>query len=299
MMNHFLGRTAMGPRALVGSVLAGFAATALLWPAPSRAVPTDEPRPAAPDVLDQSYYKPIQPGAPVKIYPGEAYSPVVRDSPFGVCTLNFVFRGREPKRPGGPASGKVHTYIGDAGHCLRTVGQRVAAPGIGEFGTVAFRLSCRLEPCEDRPREDDFGLIRVDEDKLHLVSPVMRAFGAPPSGFTTSDETETGDVLLAHGQGAPYTLAEPGRTQFGVLEDDNALGFGSTLQGNAHSGSPVVRLRDGKAVGIYAVPKSPSALQGAIPGSGVDVLLGGPTVERILDLLAEARFDVHLVTAAA
>lgn len=259
-------------------------------PAPGRA--------ATGVVLGASYYTPIQPGAPVKIYPGEAYSPVVRDSPFGVCTLNFVFRGREPRRAGERATGKINTYIGDAGHCLRSEGQRVEAPGIGEFGTVAFRISCRLEPCESRPREDDFGLIRVDEDKLHLVSPVVRGLGTPPTGFTTSDETATGDLLLGHGQGAPYTLAEPGRTQYGVLEDDNALGFGSTLQGNLNSGSPVVRLGDGKAVGIYAVPKSPSVLNAVAPVAGSEVLLGGPTVERIMDLLAERRFDVHLVTAA-
>lgn len=269
--------------------------TSLVIGAPMVVTP---PGMAAPNLLDQSYYMPIQPGAPVKIYPGDAYPAVVRDSPFGVCTLNFVFRGRELGSSGERAR-KVHTYIGGAGHCLRRVGQRVAAPAIGEFGTVAFRLSCRLEACEGRPREDDFGLIRVDEDKLHLVSPTMRALGKPPTGFTNSDETETGDLLLAHGQGAPYTLAEPGRTQVGVLEDDNSLGFGSTLQGNLHSGSPVVRLSDGKAVGIYAVPKSPSVLHaaGGVPGS--EVLLGGPTVEHILDLLAEARFKVHLVTAAA
>lgn len=261
------------------------------------------PGKAAPDLLDQSYYQPIQPGAPVKIYPSDAYPAVVRDSPFGVCTLNFVFRGRELGRPTEAHPAKVHTYIGDAGHCLRSVGQRVAAPGVGEFGTVAFRLSCRLEPkdetCDGRPREDDFGLIRVDEDKLHLVSPIMRGLGKPPTGFTTSNETATGDLLLAHGQGAPYTLVEPGRTQVGVLEDDTSRGFGSTLQGNLHSGSPVVRLSDGKALGIYAVPKSPSVLQatGGVPGS--EVLLGGPTVEHILDLLAEARFRVQLVTAAA
>lgn len=249
------------------------------------------------DVLDQPYYKPIQPGAPVKIYPDDAYPAAVADSPFGVCTLNFVFRGRGPQSPGERRAGRVHTYIGDAGHCLRTVGQRVAAPGIGEFGTVAFRLSCRLAPCPGRPPEDDFGLIRVDEDKLHLVSPVMRGLGTPPTGFTTSEETAAGDLLLLHGQGPPYTLVEPGRTQVGLLEDDTELGFGSTLQGNAHSGSPVVRLSDGRALGIFGVPATPSVLKGVSPGPRF--LLGGPTVEHILDLLAEGGFRVRLVTATS
>src|SRR5688572_14326238 len=184
-MNHVLGPIATRWRARIVPVLACVAATALLFPAPSRAgtasAKVEVSSAAAPHLLDQSYYTAIQPGAPVKIYPGEAYSPELRDSPFGVCTLNFVFRGREAKPAGQRASGKVHTYIGDAGHCLRAVGQRVASPEIGEFGTVAFRLSCRLEPCEGRPREDDFGLIRIDEDKVHLVNPAMRGFGQPPT----------------------------------------------------------------------------------------------------------------------
>lgn len=233
--------------------------------------------------VDLPGYTPIQPGAAVTVYPGDAYPKAVLGTPFAVCTLNFVFRDDE------------HTYIGDAGHCVQSVGQRIAAPGIGEFGTVAFRVSCRITPCDNRPVVDDFALIRVDEDKLDMVSPVMRGLGTPPSGFTTSDETSTGDLVLVHGQGAPFSLAEPGRTQPGVLEHDDALSFATTLQGPGNSGSPVVRLQDGKALGIIAATRTPAALAGT-PADMDAPLQGGPTVEHIMDLLAASGFDVHLVT---
>lgn len=221
----------------------------------------------------------------------------MKGTPFAVCTLNFVFQGYEA--PGAGAArgrGPEHTYIGDAGHCVRRVGDRIASPEIGQFGTVAYRIDCSSAPgCPGRPYVDDFSLIRIDKDKLHLVSPVVRGFGKAPSGFTTSEETSSGDLLMLHGQGAPFSVVDVGRTQLGVLEHDDPVWYGTTFVGPGHSGSPIVRISDGKALGIVAAYTSPSALQGT-PVDPEFGLMGGPTVEHIMDLLAEANFDVRLVT---
>lgn len=231
--------------------------------------------------------RPIHPGAPVQIYPGPAYPEALRETPFGVCTLNFVFRGRERAHPQPRQRKHVHTYIGTAGHCMqsRAIGQRVAAPDVGEFGTLAFRTYCGTPNCDGRPFTDDFALIRVDADKLHWVSPVVPVIGTAPSGFTTSEETSAGDVLLVPGQGVPFSIAG-GSTWASVLEDDDSVAYTATPQGTGgHSGGPVVRLSDGKALGVL------------IGGDPPDIWTGA-TVERILTLLAEARFEVGLVTWA-
>jgi hypothetical protein len=219
--------------------------------------------------------KPIQPGAPIVIHVGPT-----QDTPSDVATMNFVFEDAG------------NTYIGAAGHaisngpfgsavvsCTSTnlVGERVSSPDIGEFGTVVF--------CVVSGEGDDFALIRVDTDKLGMVSPVVRGFGAAPAGFTTSDETCQGDLLFMHGWGIPLSAHAATRDRYGVLTHDSANGWEAAMPISVNdSGAPVIRSSDHKALGI--------ALAVGAGASGI-------TVERILFLLAEAGFNVTLVTEAS
>ena len=167
---------------------------------------------------------PLQPGAPM-IAAGAYF----RGS---VCTLNFVFKDKAKETP--------ETYIG-AGGCAGGAGTRASAPQVGAFGTVVHR--------NDRSA-GDFALIRIDRDKLKYVSRVMRGFGAAPTGYTTSGETNAGDLLVTHGY--PYAPGQDaqGVTRTGLLGNDTSTRYWSSVQPNIQdSGSPVIRA-DGKAVGI-------------------------------------------------
>ena len=260
------------------------AAAALFLPGPAAFADADP--------LADPSDKPIQPGAPKFVHGGTFNGPPWSDPPLStvlhanLCTMNFVFKDTE------------HTYIGAAGHCALAVGARETAPDIGEFGTVVFRISCKLEQCEpDHPKADDFALIRIDADKLDMVSPVMRGVGAAPSGFTTSDETSAGDFLTSYGWGIPFSTLPTTRTQQSVLVDDDPGHFTSYLVVTTHSGSPVIRASDGKAIGIVTARYTNAVVEGLIGDSDIE-LTGGPTVERILILLADAGFNVTLVTQA-
>jgi hypothetical protein len=127
---------------------------------------------AVPSIEDPANV-PIQPGAPTFVRGGTFVGPPWSDRPLStflhanVCTMNFVFKDAE------------NTYIGAARHCTLAVGDREAAPDIGEFGTVVFRASCghrrhRSRARREGPATDDFSLIRIDADKLEMVSPVVR-----------------------------------------------------------------------------------------------------------------------------
>lgn len=179
------------------------------------------------------------------------------------CTLNFVFRD---------AVGRLN--IGTAGHCVSGVGDRVATPE-GEFGTVVFRVL---------RGNDDFALIRIDPSAYGDVNPEMRAWGGP-TGFTTANTTGIGDALLQYGYGMVYSTTAPTRGRGGVLYNDNAQSYHAEVPAIfGDSGGPVIHAATGRAMGIVA----------NIGGH----LLNGPTVQRAIELLADANIDVQLVLGA-
>ena len=194
---------------------------------------------------------PIQPGAPI----------ISRDySTPSYCTMNFVLADT--------ATRSRRTYIGASATCFSAVGARAEAPGIGAFGTVVFR----------QYGSGHFALIRVDDDKLRYVSKVMRGYGKAPTGYTRSGETHEGDPLVTHGHACATTA--PGVTRYGVLARDTPTSYTSAMQPHIQDiGSPVVRLSDGKALGI---------------SNEVYYPIGHATVEGIIEMLANAGFSVTL-----
>ena len=209
---------------------------------------------------------PLQPGAPL-VNQGGMWANTL-------CTLNFVFQDKSQTYPG---TTKLKTYIGTSGHCtLAGVGQRAKSPEIGTFGTVVFRVF--NDPIGT---SNDFALIAVDRDKLKHVSPVMRGYGAAPSGYTTSNQTNTGDPLVTHGwpSGWPAGVSSGAVTRYGALALDYPTHFLSAKPMVLDSGAPVVRVLDGKAVGI---------------SQEIGISLSGMTVEHIFVLLRQAGFNVTL-----
>jgi hypothetical protein len=182
------------------------------------------------------------------------------------CTMNFVFRDT------------AHTYIGTAGHCTDTVGQSVKTPD-GEIGKVAFRV---LEGA------DDFALIRLDAGVLGRVRPDVLGFGGP-TGSTSFDETRSGDLVRLFGHGMVLGGNDATRPRSGVLTSDDADEWRAVLPAIfGDSGGPVLHAPTGKALGVI------SGIQ-FIQTQPHTVL--GTTVERILEILAEAGLRVRIVTA--
>lgn len=206
---------------------------------------------------------PLQPGAPLVDQQHSLFEGTY-------CTLNFVFEDMPmPPTPQRPNPPPPKTYIGTSANCTTHVGQRAMSPQIGLFGTVVFRDYSYPH----------FAMIAIDSDKLRYVSTVMRGYGRSPTGYTTSDETNAGDPLVTHGWPAGGT-GPSGVTRYGVLAGDTPEGYTSTVQPTMlDRGSPVMRVLDGKALGISNELYWPVAQR---------------TVEGLLDLVGNAGFDVTL-----
>jgi hypothetical protein len=179
------------------------------------------------------------------------------------CTMNFVFRDAEGAQ-----------YIGTAGHCVSGTGVRVSANN-GEFGTVVYRIFAG--------NNDDFALIEIDPSRYDEVNPSMRRWGGP-TGVTTADTTGIGDTTLQYGYGIGYGSTEVTRPRAGALWNDNDREYRAehpAIFGD--SGGPVLHGPTGRALGITA---------------NISVhLMNGPTIERVLALLAERGIEVSLVLA--
>lgn len=213
------------------------------------------------------HYSPIQPGA------------LLGDP----CTMNFVFQD-----PAGAL------YIGAAGHCVPEVGERVIAPGLGSFGTTVFWRDDSTnftEPANATGPLMDFALVKVDADKQDLVEPALRFWGGP-TGIEAM--YAPGTPTLHYGQGLFWQATEPSRPRYGVLQEryqagpftDWYLASHAIMGGDSGSG---LLTGNGKALGIIVTV---AATFGNQPG-----VIGGPTVELILETLHEAGFDVEMATA--
>jgi hypothetical protein len=178
------------------------------------------------------------------------------------CTLNFVFRDAD------------HLYIGTAGHCTNSVGQRISTAQIGEFGTVVYRLNGGVG--------SDFALIRIDVDKHGLVEATMCAFGGPSEG---SGSTAAGQHVHNYGWGYQTSSTGATRARVGVLSSGggNSItfeGFGSP----GDSGSPVTGVVD-QPVGIVTH---------GLTTFGSPVIFG-TSYARMLTLAHGAGFPITLV----
>lgn len=182
------------------------------------------------------------------------------------CTFNFVFR-----------EGST-LYIGTAGHCVGT-GQRVATAGVGTFGTVVFSVS--------QGSANDFALIRIDSAKHVQVDPTMCTWGGP-TGTSDPPGVLDQEVLLQYGWGiaTPFVPQTRSRIHDEFLSTSNVLRWNGVGSGG-DSGSPLI-FGDGRAAGIHTAGLTPVA--GAVWEQG-------PTISRILEITADAGYDLELQTA--
>ena len=193
--------------------------------------------------------RPLAPGAPM--------------SAPNACTLGFVFTDGD------------RLYLSTAAHCTTATGNRVEAPGVGPFGSVVLRRS-----------EDDIAFIRVDQDKEHLVEPVVQGRGAP-TGVAISGQTGLGDELVLTGQGIGVSTMAETRSRPGVLITQDERRFTADAPAIfGDSGGPVIHVPTGRALG------SIEGIAATVPPTTVF----GTTVERSLVVAQNAGLPLSLVT---
>ena len=152
-----------------------------------------------------------------------------------VCPLGFILQ-----RTSGTSAQRAKRYTTLSLHCGGSVGTRVKAPApdIGYFGTIVFQTSSNTS------------LVEIDSDKLHKVSPVLKGYGAAPSGIASQAQIKIGDVVVTY----TYPLTWPGT---GVGHEDAVTWvndprypyFGTATPDLAH-GNPFVNKSNGLAYGL-------------------------------------------------
>lgn len=195
----------------------------------------------------------------------------------GYCTFNFLYTGHGP-------DGEAAAFIGTAGHCTEAIGERVEVPGSGEVGTVVYDSD--VAPGADAAV--DFALVRLDPAAVGSAHPSMLGHDGP-SGAIDAADLAVGDPVGIHGYGVVFGDQEATRDRSGVLVDwDERLYRIDMPAVNGDSGSPILHLATGKALGIV----SHYGLA-AVPPSTDE----GPLVPFILEELAKAGFDVQVANA--
>lgn len=220
------------------------------------------------------------------------------------CTLGFVVT----------SAVNASVYGLSAGHCFDEVGDAVRVDGAGGpfVGRVAF--------FEDHSQYIDWGLVRIDADKLNRTSPAVRGLGGPSDVADVSGYDRT-DRLCMRGSSAfslprtwmgshwdrrcgTFASYIPSNASWDVCDpaDRNCKAFGMpeglnwyTWYGPAawgDSGAPVVDAEAGEAVGILTRFNVGAGVRAHADGTTL-----GPTLASILDRAAERGWHLRLATA--
>ncbi len=207
---------------------------------------------------------------------GGTDSPLRPGTGMGFCTYNFVFykQGTENTEP--------TAYIGTAGHCTDTLGQRMSHPALGEIGTVVYDSDLVSSTV-------DFSLIEIDAKMVGQTNPEVLHWGGP-TGIVSQEELQVGDEVDIYGYGLLVGMNEATRPRQGYLVAKNEDEYQADMPAvNGDSGAPLLHHETGKALGIisrYGFTVPPSTDQ-------------GPLMSWILEELAEAGFDVRLAIVKA
>lgn len=193
----------------------------------------------------------------------------------GYCTFNFLFFDN--------ATGAA--YIGTAGHCTEEAGERVELPGVGEIGSVVYDS----DVTEGADAAVDFALIELDDERIAQANPRMLGHDGP-RGIYLPGENPLGEEVGLHGYGLVLGEQEATRDRSGVLFSmDDRLYTADMPAVNGDSGSPLLHLATGTAVGIISHYGF-----AAVPPSTDE----GPVMSFILAELAKGGFPVQLATVA-
>lgn len=193
-----------------------------------------------------------------------------------ICTYNFVFDGPDA------------VYIGTAAHCVHE-GQRVSTAGFPTIGTVVHSGGGA-----------DVALVRIDEAYTEHVQAAVKGHPTVPMGVAVPADTAYGDLLYVSGYGVGFNQHDASReNRWGLQLTHSGSGYTAVAPfAPGDSGGPVVHGPSGQALGVAAW----IAACIGVPVAGCDVppaRVGGPTIDRMLDVLDAHGFDVTLRTVDA
>jgi trypsin-like peptidase len=208
----------------------------------------------------------IQPGAPMTD-PTRTPDKTVPYS-FHRCTMGFIL-----------ADARGALYMITAGHCVQRKGARVHSETGQAIGTVVYRL---------KSGTDDVALVRIDRAAYRQVSPSVRDWGGP-TGVATPQTVKRFDEIQFTGFSFVLGDIPQTRARTGILiSQDRVHYLADTSASEGDSGGPFIDARTGQAIGIvrdFGLTDVPPVTD------------DGPTVQRILTLLARAGYRLHLKTA--
>ncbi len=192
----------------------------------------------------------------------------------GYCTFNWVFTA-----PNGTA------YIGTAAHCTQ-VGERVTLGSDGpEVGTVVYDS----DNASVADAAVDFSLVRLDAEIVNRTHPTIIGWSGP-TGWITDEDAARGDDVALSGYGVGFGERGETRNRSGVLVSMDDRFYSADMPAvNGDSGSPLIHLETGKALGIISHYGF-----GATPPTTDE----GPVMEFILRELTKAGWDVELTMGA-
>jgi hypothetical protein len=236
----------------------------------------------------------IRPGVQIQMEGGAP------DGNGGFCTTNFVFTDD---------AGEV--YIGTAAHCAATAtGLSVRLQSDPDFltrtpgpiiGTVHYSAywyeNITAEPCfvvhycpqGDGNHDNDFALIRINEEYRDKVHPAVLHFGGP-TGLAPLDEIAAGDTVWTYGNSplrpgpSPLDAREGTITAIHSPWSIDACVMTAGVSGD--SGSNVL-LDDGRALGVLVTME---------PAPGCGVQNGITVLETALAYAEEQGYPVQLAT---
>ena len=222
------------------------------------AVPASAP--AAPPVRH------IQPGAPMTD-PTQFPDNTLPYS-FHRCTMGFIL-----------ADARNTLYMVTAAHCVTRTGARTYDETGRAVGTVVYRLVAGT---------DDMALVKIDRARYADVNPSVRDWGGPTGVSTPATARRLDQVRFS---GFSFVLGDIAltRARTGILIKQDAVHYmAETSASEGDSGAPFIDTRTGEAVGIvrdFGLRDKPPVTD------------DGPTLQRILMLLAKAGFRLRLLTA--
>ena len=209
---------------------------------------------------------------PTKPAWGGLDSPLRPGTGMGYCTYNFVYYTP------GTAKAAPKAYIGTAGHCTDTIGERMSHPELGEIGTVVYDSDLVNS-------EVDFSLVELDPAIVGKTNPTVLHWGGP-TRIINEEDLVVGDQIDVYGYGLLVGETEPTRPRSGYLVSFTENEYQADMPAvNGDSGAPLLHHQSGAALGII------SRYGLTVPMPSTDM---GPLMPWILEELDKAGFNVRL-----
>lgn len=190
----------------------------------------------------------------------------------GYCTYNFAYYTP------GTAKAAPKAYIGTAGHCTDTLGERMRHPELGEIGTVVYDSDLVQSPV-------DFSLVELDPAIVSKTNPTVLHWGGP-TRVINEEDLAVGEQIDVYGYGVGVGINEATRPRYGYLVGFTENEYQADMPAvNGDSGAPLLHHQSGAALGII----SRYGIEGVPPSTDM-----GPLMPWILEELGKAGFNVRL-----